>query len=120
MAEQLPPLPQPVGIFGQFIYSQSESIIVDGKGLSLSGDSFDVKWSNGAPLFRVQGTVLSFRQRKQVYDPQGNHLFTVRQRASALIHSTYIVEDAAETVLMEVKFSLKRTAPPRQAPYRLF
>ena len=111
MAEQLPPLPQPVGIFGQFIYSQPGSIIVDEKGLSLSGDSFDVKWSNGAPLFRVQGTVFSFRQRKQVYDTQGNHLFTIRQKASALIHATYIVEDASERVLMEVKFSLKRTTP---------
>lgn len=109
MAE-LPPLPQPIGIFTSSITRQTEVIIVDEKGLSLSGDSYRVNMANGAPIFKVQGNFMSMRGRKQVFDLQNNHLFTVRKRASSLLHTRYLAESPADEILMEVKFSASKCA----------
>ena len=106
----LPPLPQPTGIFTQFITRQTEAIIVDEKGLSLSGDSYRVNLANGAPVLKVQGNFLSMRGRKQVFDLKNNHLFTVRKRASSLLHERYLAQSPSEEVLMEVKFSASKCA----------
>lgn len=104
----LPPLPQPTGVFTSFIAQQTEVIVVDEKGLSLSGDSFNITLANGTPLLKVQGKVFSFRQRKAVSDVAGNHLCTIRSKASSLIRQTYWVEDPSEKFIMEVKFSASK------------
>lgn len=70
----LAPVPQPIGVFQQFIARQSETIVLKEKVLSLSGDSFSIKLANGTPLFQVQGSVLSLSGRKKVTDMAGNHM----------------------------------------------
>ncbi|PKS06164.1 hypothetical protein jhhlp_007481 [Lomentospora prolificans] len=103
--QALPPAPQAIGIFDTFIARQTETLIVDEKLMSLSGDSFDVKLATGAPLLKVKGSSLSLRGRKQVTDMANNHLFTITQKLLSL-HSTFIVEDPSGRSIMEVKSSL--------------
>lgn len=108
----LPPLPQPTGIFTSFIARQTQVMIVDEKGLSFSGDSFRVTLASGAPVFKVQGNAFSMRGRKQVYDLQDRHLFTIRKKALSLLHEKYVAETPAEEVLMDVKFSAAKCKLP--------
>lgn len=108
----LPPLPQPIGIFTRYIARQTEVLIVDEKGLSFSGDSFRVNLASGAPVFNVKGNAFSMRGRKQVFDLQDNHLFTIRKRAMTFLHEKYVAESPAEEVLMDVKFSAAKCTLP--------
>lgn len=107
----LAPLPQPIGIFTRYIARQTEVITVDEKGLSFSGDSFRVTLANGAPVLNVKGNTFSMRGRKQVFDLQDNHLFTIRKRL-AFLHEKYVAESPTGEVLMEVKFSAAKCTPP--------
>ncbi|KAK3681255.1 tubby C-terminal-like domain-containing protein [Podospora appendiculata] len=105
MSPQLAPVPQPIGIFNQFIAPHSETLILREKVMSLSGDSFEIKLQSGQPLLRIQGSVLSLSGRKSVFDMAGNHLFDICKELLHLIHTTYAVEDPSKKKLMEVKSS---------------
>lgn len=118
MAQELTALRQPVGIFNNFIFPRQQEIIVDEKGLSLTGDSFRVSLIDGTPLLKVQGKFFSFRQRKEVHDMSDRHLFTIRSKASSLIRSAYWVEDPSDKFLMEVKFSASKSMEtPERYPH---
>ncbi|CAI4213969.1 unnamed protein product [Parascedosporium putredinis] len=93
--QALPPAPQPIGVFDTFLARQTETLIVDEKGMSLSGDSFDIKLASGAPLLRVQGNALSLRGRKEVFDMANNHLFTITSKLLTL--TTFIGSKATIT-----------------------
>lgn len=108
MAQELAPLGQPVGIFNDFIFPRQQEIVVDEKGLSLTGDSFRVSLIDGTPLLKVQGKFFSMRQRKAVYDMSDRHLFTIRSKASAFLRVVYWIEDPADKFIMEVKFSASK------------
>ncbi|OAA55542.1 DUF567 domain containing protein [Niveomyces insectorum RCEF 264] len=92
MASQLPPLPQQIGIFDQFVARQTETLILKEKILSLSGDSYEIRLANGQPLLNVVGKVLTIKGRKSVYDMGGRHLFDIRQELLHL-HPTYVLVD---------------------------
>lgn len=100
-----------MGIFNNFIFPQQQEVVVDEKGVSLTGDSFRISLIDGTPLLKVQGKFFSFRQRKEVYDLSDRHLFTIRAKASSIIRATYWVEDPSENFLMEVKFSASKCEP---------
>ncbi|KAL2021848.1 hypothetical protein VTK56DRAFT_6622 [Thermocarpiscus australiensis] len=97
---QLPPAPQPLAIFDQFIAQQTVTLVLKEK----LHDSFDVKLLNGQPVLRVQGKILSLRARKCVSDMAGNHLFDI-VKEHLHIHTTFAVQDPSERKLMEVKSS---------------
>lgn len=104
---QLAPLPQPVGIFDQYIARQTEVIVLREKVMSLSGDSFEIKMQNGQPLFRVEGKVLSISGRKTLTDLAGNKLFDI-VKEHFHIHTTFAIEDPTGRKLMQVKSGFAR------------
>jgi uncharacterized protein YxjI len=119
--EAFPPAPQPIGIFDQFIARQTETVVVDEKVMSLSGDSFDIKLANGFPLLRVQGNALPLRGRKEVFDMANNHLFTIVNKLLSF-RPTFLVENPSGQTIMEVKSSLstrKLSISPPQHRIRL-
>lgn len=99
---QLAPLPQPIGIFDQYLARQTEVIVLREKVMSLSGDSFEIKMQNGQPLFRVEGKVLSISGRKTLTDAAGNKLFDI-VKEHFHIHTTFAIEDPSGRKLMQVK-----------------
>ncbi|KAF2264245.1 DUF567-domain-containing protein [Lojkania enalia] len=98
----LPPVPQPIGIFGQFIAQQPETLILKEKVLSLTGDSFSIKLQNGTPILQVEGKVMSLSGRKTVRDMAGNHLFDI-VKEHFHIHTTFAIKDPQDRKIMEVK-----------------
>jgi uncharacterized protein YxjI len=98
----LAPVPQPIGIFSQFVAQQSETIVLKEKVLSLTGDSFSIKLANGTPLFQVEGKVMSISGRKTLRDMAGNHLFDI-QKEHLHIHTTFAIKDPQDRKIMEVK-----------------
>ena len=106
----LAPVPQPVGVFQQFIAQQPETLVLKEKVMSLSGDSFSIKLQNGTPLFQVEGKVMSISGRKIVKDMQGNHLFDI-VKEHLHIHATYAVMSPDNKKIMEVKSKFSREYP---------
>lgn len=100
--QQLPPMPQPLGIFDTFIARQTETIILKEKVLSLSGDSFDIKLANGTPLLQVKGSVMSLSGRKSVFDMAGGHMFDI-QKELLHIHATFACVTPNDQRILEVK-----------------
>ncbi|KAJ9423243.1 tubby C-terminal-like domain-containing protein [Fusarium oxysporum] len=80
--------PHQVGIFPAYITTQTETLILREKVMSLSGDDFEI------------------RHAMKVYDMRGNHLFSI-VREHFHIHTTYAVEDTRGTKIMEVKSSFR-------------
>ncbi|SPO05163.1 related to DUF567 domain protein [Cephalotrichum gorgonifer] len=103
---QLPPLAQRTGVFNDYIARQTEVLVVEEKLLSFTGDSFNVKLASGAPFLKVQGKKMSLRQRKEVSDMSGRHIFSIRSKASALLRLTFVAETPDEKQVLEVKFSI--------------
>ncbi|OAL52804.1 DUF567-domain-containing protein [Pyrenochaeta sp. DS3sAY3a] len=102
----LPPVPQPIGVFPQFIAQGPETLVLREKVMSLSGDSFEIKLANGTPILQVEGKVLSISGRKKVNDMAGNHLFSI-VKEHFHIHTTYAAENAKGEKILEVKSSFK-------------
>lgn len=107
MAAQLPPVAQPIALFQQFLAQQSETVVLREKVMSLSGDSFEITLASGQPLLRVQGTVMSLRGRKSVYDLANNHLFDI-VREHMHIHPTFAAVDPSGKKLLEVRNKIVR------------
>jgi len=110
----LAPAPQPIGIFAEFIASQTETLVLKEHVMSLSGDSFSIKNTEGQAKFQVKGDVLSLSGRKHVTDMSGKPLFDIRKE-HLTIHSTYYCEDPQGQKIFEVKsgfavFASKATA----------
>ncbi|KAG9190793.1 hypothetical protein G6011_08881 [Alternaria panax] len=102
----LAPAPQPIGVFPHFLAAGPETLVLKEKVISLSGDSFSIKLANGTPILQVEGKVMSLTGRKKMFDMQGNHLCSIVKEHFHL-HSTYAVESATGTKIMEVKSSFK-------------
>ena len=103
MAQQLPPLNPPINVFGHL--SQGETLVLQEKIRSLSGDSFDIKDASGQPYLTVKGKLASISGRKSVYD--GNtHLFDICKEHMH-IHSTYVITSPADEKILEVKSGFK-------------
>lgn len=105
MAQQLPPVAQPIGIFDNFIARGTETIVLREKLLSLTGDSFDISLANGQPIFKVDGRTWSARGKKSMYDTQGNHLMDISKEIMH-IHDTYVAKDPSGNKFLEIKNSL--------------
>ncbi|KAF7503100.1 hypothetical protein GJ744_004309 [Endocarpon pusillum] len=104
---QLPPSPQALGIFNNYIAHQSESLVLKERVLSLSGDSFSIKTLDGRDMLQVKGEAFSLSGRKTVMDMQGNHIFTIRKEHFSFPRA-YYAEDAQGKRFFELqgKFSL--------------
>lgn len=61
------------------------------------GDDFTIENESGAPVFRVDGKVMSIRQTFVIEDLEGNEVATIRERKLALRESMSILR-GGETV----------------------
>ncbi|KAI9923712.1 hypothetical protein ASPWEDRAFT_142195 [Aspergillus wentii DTO 134E9] len=98
----LDPVAEPIGIFGQFVSREQQTLALKEKIFSLSGDSFDVKLANGQVFLKVTGSVMSLSDRKSVEDAYGNHLFDIGKEHFHL-HTTYAIKDPNGNKIAEVK-----------------
>lgn len=105
---QLPPSPQALGIFNNFIAQQSESLVLKERVLSLSGDSFSIKTLDGREMLQVKGETFSLSGRKTVVDMQGNHLFTIRKEHFSFPRA-YYAEDGQGKRVFELAGKFSRT-----------
>lgn len=102
----LKPLPSPIAIFDQFVYNEPQTIVLREKVLSVSGDSFDIKFANGDNFLTVSGSWATFSGRKKVYDAQNkHHLFDIVKEHFRL-HETYAIENTHRKTIAEVKSNL--------------
>ena len=108
---QLQPVKRPIALFDKFVASNTETLILKEKVMSLSGDSFDIKLANGQPIFKIQGRHMTMSGRKTVTDMQGNHLFDIVKELMH-IHATYAAEDPKGNKILQIKNSFKRMSPP--------
>ena len=95
MAFALPPVPQALGIWHQFIARQTETLVLREKVMSLSGDSYDITLASGQPILRIQGKTMSISGRKNVFDMAGNHLFDIIKEPLHL-HATFCAVEPRE------------------------
>ena len=107
MASQLPPLPQPLAVFDSFVARQTETIVLQEKVLSLSGDSFSIKLLSGVPLLQVKGSIMSISGRKSMYDMAGGHMFDI-QKELLHIHATFAGVTPQGQKILEVKSKFAR------------
>ncbi|ATY66449.1 DUF567 domain [Cordyceps militaris] len=104
---QLPALAHPIGQFSHTVSTGTETMILQEKVLSLSGDSFDVKTIDGRPLFKVQGRHATLSGRKSVSDvATGTHLYDIVKEHFHL-HATYVAETPDKRKFLEIKSSMK-------------
>jgi hypothetical protein len=112
MTPQQPGAAQRIGVYDQYIARQPETLVLREKVLSLSGDSFEIKFQSGQPQLRVQGKVMSISGRKSVFDMANNHLFDI-VKEHFHIHTTFAAVDPTGKKVLEVKSSFARTSPPK-------
>lgn len=108
----LEPVAERIAIFDQFVSQAPQTIVLKEKVLSVSGDSFDIKFDNGQPLLKVKGAWVSLSGRKKVEDASGKHLFDIVKELMH-IHTTYALEDTHGKKVCEVKNNLSRKSQIR-------
>lgn len=108
---QLPPVPEPIGIFQNFVAKTPETLVLKEKVMSLSGDSFDITNAQGTPFMKIKGKHMTISGRKSVYDMHDNHLYDIVKEHFHL-HSTYAAEDPSGKKVLSVKSSLKCMPSP--------
>lgn len=100
----LPPLPQPVVLFGHMMAQQPVTLVLKERAF----DDFDIKGLDGARWMHIEGKLFSLHARKKVYDYQGQYLFDIIKEPFH-IHTTFICEDANRGAqYMQVKSKFKR------------
>lgn len=101
-----PPLgPQPPN---PAFYSPSPSTLqMKEKILSLSGDDFTITTTDGSPVCKCKGKVMSLHGTKAFTDMQGNELFTVKKKMLS-IQKSFVCESPNSAASFEIKghFSL--------------
>ncbi|KAF2812824.1 uncharacterized protein BDZ99DRAFT_381248 [Mytilinidion resinicola] len=97
---------QPIGHFQNFIFSEEETLLLKEKIASLSGDSFDIRTSNGQHRFQVKGHTFSLSGRKRVTDSQGIKLFDIRKKFLTF-RRTYYCTDSQGVKFLNVERRFK-------------
>ena len=77
----------PLGVFQSFITKKPESIVLKQSILSLTGDSFRVETLDSRGVLQIKGRILSLSGRKSIIDMQGNHVFDIRKKHTAILPS---------------------------------
>ncbi|KAK3296667.1 tubby C-terminal-like domain-containing protein [Chaetomium fimeti] len=98
-AYQLPPVPQPLVVFGHMIANQTVTLVLKEK----SFDDFTIKGLDGMRWMHIEGKIASIHGRKKVFDPSGAHLFDIVKELLHW-HATYNCEaEGGSRQYMQVK-----------------
>jgi hypothetical protein len=104
---QLHPVPEPIGVFQNYVAKVPETLILREKIMSLSGDSFTVTNAAGLPFLKIKGHHVTISGRKSVYDMQDHHLYDLVKELLHL-HATYAAEDPSGKKILSVRSSFQR------------
>ena len=99
---QLAPYPSQLGIFPAYMARQTETLVLNEKGLALTKDNYNITNLNGQPVLTVKAQSFSFSKRKMVMDLNANTLFTIR-KDFGFGRAGYYCEDPSGQVFLEVK-----------------
>ncbi|KAJ5281047.1 hypothetical protein N7478_006419 [Penicillium angulare] len=102
----LPPVAQPINLFGDFVSDVPQTIVLKEKIISFSGDSFEIKLHNDQPILKVKGSWAPFQGRKKVEDMNRQRLFDITKEHIHL-HTTYVIEDPERANIVEIRSNLK-------------
>ncbi|KAL1873647.1 hypothetical protein Plec18167_006164 [Paecilomyces lecythidis] len=99
--------PRPLTVFEGLQETHPKTLVLKEKVLSLTGNSFHVRSTDGQPVLRVKGKTMSFSGRRSVYDMANRHLFDICKK-HLHIRTTFAAETPQARKLLEVKsgFSL--------------
>lgn len=89
-------------VFPQYVAQKVEQLVLKERVMSLSGDSFSVKTTEGTRIVDVKGEALSLSGRKHVSDINGQPLFDLRKEHFS-IHTTYYAENPQGEKILVVK-----------------
>lgn len=98
----LQPVNPPLGVNLAFTSHPLVSLVLKEQVFTWSGDDFTVTDQAGMPVVTCSGKAMSLRQRKEIMAPNGEHLFTLREKMISL-HRTFRGEDRNGNVLFEIK-----------------
>ena len=67
--------------------------------MSWTGDDYSIKTTEGVPVLRVRGTVMSMTGRTEVCNNNGEHLFTVRKELFSILKNYYAEDPSGSKFL---------------------
>ena len=102
-------VPEKIALFDQFVSTEPQTLVLREKVLSVSGDGFDIKTTDGKKILTVHGSWVTFSGRKKVSDEHGKHLFDIVKEHIHL-HTTYGIENTHRSTIAEVKSNITGTS----------
>ncbi|CAE6472489.1 unnamed protein product [Rhizoctonia solani] len=93
-----PLVPQnpPLGIMPTYAQNHELTLKLREKRMSLSGDSFEITDPQGRPYFKIEGSALSFRDRKTLKQADGRPILNI-QNKMLTIHRQFYIYNANES-----------------------
>lgn len=86
------------------VYSIPVEFKLKEKAFSLSGDSFSVKRTDtGAEAFKVKGNALSFRDSKQLLDPNGQSIYKMTEALLTVRGRMHITDSASKQPVITLR-----------------
>ncbi len=82
------------------------TLVIKNKMFSITGKS-TVQDENGADKFIVKGAVFSLRRKKQVYDLDGNLLYTIKNKLIRFLTNSCYIYDADGNKVARIKQKFK-------------
>ncbi|CAE6413629.1 Protein LURP-one-related 15 OS=Arabidopsis thaliana GN=At5g01750 PE=1 SV=1 [Rhizoctonia solani AG-1 IB] len=93
-----PLVPQnpPLGIMPAYAQNYELTLKLREKRMSLSGDSFEITDPQGRPYFQIEGSALSFREKKTLKQADGRPILNIQNKLLT-IHRQYFIYNANES-----------------------
>ncbi|KAH7337025.1 tubby C-terminal-like domain-containing protein [Rhizoctonia solani] len=96
----------PLGVMPAYAQNYELTLKLREKRMSLSGDSFEITDPQGRPYFKMEGSALSFREKKTLKQADGRPIFNIQNKLLT-IHRRYLVYNANESTESEPLFTIK-------------
>lgn len=108
-AVEVAPVPIPLAVFLSFITQCPTTLIMIESVFSLT-NSFTVRTLKGREVFKIGTGTFPLSSHKYIYDPENNHLFTLRKETFSIAKSFY-AESPAGAKIFEVEGKLHFGTP---------
>ncbi|CAE6464152.1 unnamed protein product [Rhizoctonia solani] len=97
-----PLVPQnpPLGVMPAYAQNHELTLKLREKRMSLSGDSFDITDPQGRAYFKIEGSVLSLRDKKTLKQADGRPIFNIQNKLLS-IHRQFLIYNANQSTESE-------------------
>ncbi|CAE6390873.1 unnamed protein product [Rhizoctonia solani] len=116
-----PLVPQnpPLGVMPAYAQNHELTLKLREKRMSLSGDSFEITDPQGRPYFQIEGSALSFREKKTLKQADGRPILNIQNKLLT-IHRQFLIYNANESTDSEpLDVTFKNAADGRQVQFDL-